>query len=474
MKTYFCRELNRNYLVITDWDVERNSYVLPMLEHNTIPGLLPLQVRHGSQGAMLYYGITSRQSIARVFDRSRVGFEPMEQLLNHIRETAEVLQQYLLDDSGLLLSPEEIYMEADSGKYSLVYVPGGHGEDRPLLPLAEFLLKHLKHDDSRAVALGYAFYQQAGIPGSSLKECLTDAFTLSREEKRREPPRRGNSIQRGQQLKTYAQKQQQGQQNNQKHLQPQADRQPQAGKQPQKRKQLQKEKQPLETKERSSDKMQRSKGKADTSTITTVLLLACALFFLVGIYGLIIWWFSFDLTQAGGLAFFMIALIWLAAMIKTGKKKKQDTWNWELPPDQEEEEYLDEMLAQMDREEKEQEKDREAEASEAETNKTRFLGSGWENVLLLKSTEPDFYGDLIIREKSVQIGKKGGGADLLLPSDAVSRLHARLEKTQDGWQVTDLNSMNGTYVNDLQLQPNETRLLQEGDRLRFADLTYRY
>ncbi|MGH3260970.1 MAG: FHA domain-containing protein, partial [Trebonia sp.] len=37
--------------------------------------------------------------------------------------------------------------------------------------------------------------------------------------------------------------------------------------------------------------------------------------------------------------------------------------------------------------------------------------------------------------------------DLAIPDMTVSRLHARLERTDDGWLLSDLESRNGTRVN---------------------------
>lgn len=77
------------------------------------------------------------------------------------------------------------------------------------------------------------------------------------------------------------------------------------------------------------------------------------------------------------------------------------------------------------------------------------------------------------------VGKAEAGAALQLASPAVSRLHARLEKTGDNWALTDVNSKNGTRrtrvcaggkQTEVLLQPEETVMLQEGDVIWFADV----
>jgi adenylate cyclase len=41
------------------------------------------------------------------------------------------------------------------------------------------------------------------------------------------------------------------------------------------------------------------------------------------------------------------------------------------------------------------------------------------------------------------------GNDLILPDHTISRNHAELESTPSGWKIVDLNSRNGTWVNDV-------------------------
>jgi len=56
------------------------------------------------------------------------------------------------------------------------------------------------------------------------------------------------------------------------------------------------------------------------------------------------------------------------------------------------------------------------------------------------------------------------GADFIVDAALVSRIHCRLSALPDGdLEVRDLDSTNGTYVNDARV---ETARLSSGDRLR--------
>jgi pSer/pThr/pTyr-binding forkhead associated (FHA) protein len=54
--------------------------------------------------------------------------------------------------------------------------------------------------------------------------------------------------------------------------------------------------------------------------------------------------------------------------------------------------------------------------------------------------------DFPLRAAVITIGR-GAGCDLVLDYDYVSRLHARIEKTEDGYMLVDCQSTNGTFVN---------------------------
>ncbi len=57
-------------------------------------------------------------------------------------------------------------------------------------------------------------------------------------------------------------------------------------------------------------------------------------------------------------------------------------------------------------------------------------------------------------------------ADLTIPSQAVSRRHARLLREGDGYVLEDLGSSNGTFVNNQKLTGR--RQLRSGDQIRLG------
>ena len=72
---------------------------------------------------------------------------------------------------------------------------------------------------------------------------------------------------------------------------------------------------------------------------------------------------------------------------------------------------------------------------------------------------------LSITDSPAIIGRESA-ATLCLPEGAVSRRHSQIEREGDDFIVTDLDSLNGTFVNDV---PIKRRTLEHGDRIRIGN-----
>ena len=67
------------------------------------------------------------------------------------------------------------------------------------------------------------------------------------------------------------------------------------------------------------------------------------------------------------------------------------------------------------------------------------------------------------------LGKQEGLVDHVVARDTVSRLHARIDRENGAYTVTDLNSTNGVRVDGRLLQTNETVPLPVGSEIYLAD-----
>ncbi len=81
-------------------------------------------------------------------------------------------------------------------------------------------------------------------------------------------------------------------------------------------------------------------------------------------------------------------------------------------------------------------------------------------------------GDLTLTvNDSLSIGR-GSDNDVVLGSKQVSRNHALLSVLNDKLYVKDLNSSNGTFINDERINANESKHVTTGDTLGFASFSF--
>jgi len=74
-------------------------------------------------------------------------------------------------------------------------------------------------------------------------------------------------------------------------------------------------------------------------------------------------------------------------------------------------------------------------------------------------------GIFTIDEDALVIGRETA-ANLCIADASVSRRHSLIERKEDQFVITDLESLNGTFVNDV---PVKSRPLEHGDRVRIGD-----
>ncbi|XP_068660835.1 uncharacterized protein [Aristolochia californica] len=79
-------------------------------------------------------------------------------------------------------------------------------------------------------------------------------------------------------------------------------------------------------------------------------------------------------------------------------------------------------------------------------------------------------GAFEIVSKAVIVGRVPEKADLVLPVATVSGLHAQLESKNGVLLVTDLDSTNGTYVDEKKLRPGAVTAVSPGSIIIFGDI----
>lgn len=82
--------------------------------------------------------------------------------------------------------------------------------------------------------------------------------------------------------------------------------------------------------------------------------------------------------------------------------------------------------------------------------------------------------DFWLEQENFLLGTDEEFVNGVLCSAAVEKIHAKIKKMEDGYYIEDMNSKNGTMVNGEILVYKNAQKLKEGDRITFADVSYRF
>ncbi len=523
MRAEYRRDLQNNYLILqSDEEEENDSYQLRMAQQNEIAGLLPFHCARKDGELQFYYEITAKQSVSSLYEKRLMSRMDILTLLGGLRDTMENLQKYLLNPLHLVFHPEYIYMDVERRNVFLCYF-SEEDQNSSILDLAEFILKHLDHEDRCAVVLGYSFYQKASEENFSLYKALRELLLEMRNEEaafdmetaqiqRVQQDAYGRDVYESGQAelhKAYTdgqkdhgrsytdnQKERGGTyaDNQKEHGGTYADgRKERGGAYTDSRKdygrtytdsrkehggaytdnwkeQKKYDKHDTETYEvthkQRSAKKQKNNADKKTDRLFRIIHPAVLLsgLFLLAVLEIVCYAGGLGLTEAGGIFFLIISLEMLLNKYLLNRGKEREKAQWVQEEEEEMYRILKEEMYEMP-----QEEDR----IEQTQYLNSFLGEG---CLRLISAQTDggstVFPDICLDRPIVCVGKLKGEADVILDSPTVSRVHARLEVKDGKFFVKDMNSRNGTFHNGRRLAPQERCEITVGDRISFAEAGY--
>ena len=190
MKAECVRDLNRKYLVMTD---DSDGYQTEMLIRNKAEGFIPVKKIDWDNEIKLYYDITGKQSLDKGFVKRKISYQELSELLYSISCQVKECNRLFLDVSGIVLSPEYIYMDLSNDRFYWIFYPCNR-ESHEIMDLAEYLLEHIDNGNHAAVRTVYELYRRAK-EGSIDAENLYEILKSENEEEETIIPEVSESIQ---------------------------------------------------------------------------------------------------------------------------------------------------------------------------------------------------------------------------------------------------------------------------------------
>lgn len=425
LQTEYKKDMQNSYMMIQAVNRKQSdaSYCLKMLLNNTIKGFLPLEIRQYDDEQQYWYETNGGSVISVRFEREKLSYYVVEQIILELISTVNRSRVYLLREDDFVISPEHVFISDTDCHIRLCYLPGyGIRLQEQIAGLLEFFMNKVDYNDKKAVLFVYTLYTK-----SKEKECTFNQI-LKKIQEQKEAETIENKIheyrmshqllneehpvklEQRSDIINYDSIKSEGQERAEKSL-----KQAKLTGQEKLAKLLKKD-----TQEKN---LEMSQGNCQKKKLTHSGFLR-----------------NLDIVKKVGL--------------KGMFSKKQ-------------EEYLKEKQT----EKLTQKKVINNEVPEEE--KTQLLaGDRYLSQYYLKPVEEG--EDIYLTKSPFYIGKADANVNKCIPEKTISRLHAKIIMQEEGCYIEDLRSTNGSFVNGYRLDSCESKRLEPGDEVTFAERKYTF
>lgn len=378
-----------------------------------LPGLLAVEKAYMDGEGQYWYNISGKQSLDMYCRVKEVDISFIEKLIMSICSEMEILEWNLIQTNCLMLDPELIFITNSNQEIIFTVYPGGSGTiETEFQQLMEFLLTKVDHKDTQAVKAAYGIYEKTLLDGYSITD-IRDEIVRSRQNEGKKDVAEEPGANGTEKVWK--------EENNQsvvleRKYEDHSDKKRKDG-----------------ISKRANRKKKEEKKKEQKAWIRKLKKLLIEI-------GLL------EEEETGKRVY---------ESYKESGERLQDT----RKPSKSAVVYPEEEIKTAVRAEY-----RPTVCLNSVTGKTRGM-------LLYQGAEP--YEDICVTKKMTRIGY-GPDADVQIQADTISQLHARIDRDGEIYYIEDLNSTNGTYVNDEPLAYKERRKLNNNDMIRFADVRYRF
>lgn len=378
-----------------------------------LPGLLAVEKAYMDGEGQYWYNISGKQSLDMYCRVKEVDISFIEKLIMSICSEMEILEWNLIQTNCLMLDPELIFITNSNQEIIFTVYPGGSGTiETEFQQLMEFLLTKVDHKDTQAVKAAYGIYEKTLLDGYSITD-IRDEIVRSRQNEGKKDVAEEPGANGTEKVWK--------EENNQsvvlkRKYEDHSDKKRKDG-----------------ISKRANRKKKEEKKKEQKAWISKLKKLLIEI-------GLL------EEEETGKRVY---------ESYKESGERLQDT----RKPSKSAVVYPEEEIKTAVRPEY-----RPTVCLNSVTGKTRGM-------LLYQGAEP--YEDICVTKKMTRIGY-GPDADVQIQADTISQLHARIDRDGEIYYIEDLNSTNGTYVNDEPLAYKERRKLNNNDMIRFADVRYRF
>lgn len=432
MNTSYKKILNKSKLILSDFNTDNFSqtYLIKMLINNNILGLLSTELNMVNSNPILSYDITSKHSVMSVLENKKADYFLFSSIIQGLHRLCYTLNDFMLDNCYLLLSPEYIFLDGAMEQVYFCYCPVCENNNKYSLSMQlrlflEYIISKLNYDDKNCVAHVYTLHQKCMEDNLCIDDLIYSSNEISTETPKDNLQEKSVNI--------------------------------------------------LTDKFNSLPDYTFCDNDIQSSSHDSIFINDHSLF---NIYGFPAGTF-FIITLLGSLSLFtiifgiymyfikraissalailicisgpLILLLFLPSSLKKRTEKKSLCSSFKDSSDASKKTSVHIMPI--------------GETVLINTNKTLAVPH-------LVYNGNDFSEDIELTAFPFTIGKLSDSTGYIMDNALISRIHARFYFKEECYYVEDLNSSNGTYVNNVPLSPHTLTEIHDGDYITFACLTY--
>lgn len=163
------------YSVPITEDLEQR-FLLNMLNHNNIPGLLPMHYQYVDEQIRFIYETKGLLPLQEYCSKSKLSAQKASLILQEVIAAICMGEPFFLQQSGYCMMPSYIYIDTVKSKVALCYFPETEEEfEQGFRRLIEFFLENIDHTNKKALTFFYSLYDlicEEGVVLSDIQEYL--------------------------------------------------------------------------------------------------------------------------------------------------------------------------------------------------------------------------------------------------------------------------------------------------------------
>ncbi len=430
MNTSYKKILNKSKLILSDFNTDNfsQSYLIKMLINNNISGLLPTELNMVNSNPVMSYDITSKHSVMSVLENKKVDYPLFSSIMQGLHRLCYTLNNFMLDSCYLLLSPEYIFLDGEMQQAYFCYCPVCENNNTYSLSMQlrlflEYIISKINYDDRDCVAHVYSLHQKCIEDNLCVDDLIyTNEISEKAPDNNFKEASAGILTDNINALSDSASFDNETQGNS------------------------------------YNDIFINDSSHFNICGFPSGIFFIIALLGIISLFTIILGAYMYFIKNAvsSALAIFIcmcgpaIFLLFLPSALRKRKEKEKPFSSKDVSPD------LKSPSVHI-----------------MPIGETVLINSNATlSVPHLVYNGNDFSEDIELTIFPFTIGKLSDSANYIMDNALISRLHARFYFKEESYYVEDLNSSNGTYVNNNPLSPHTMTEIYDGDYITFSHLTY--